>query len=263
MTNLTLLKQLEHIVANTADRILNQYFLQTTAQFKTDGSIVTEADLAMQEALTRELSEIAPEIVMLGEEMNQQQQSDIINTGKAYWCLDPLDGTNNFHHGVPLYAISLALIRKKQVDLGIIYDPVRKEMFSSVIGSGLRINGEGFNKPVQPEQLNHCLASVDFKRLKSHTRQRLIEHMPFKSQRNVGSCALEWAWLATGRTQLLLHGGEKFWDFAAGYLLLNEADGFSCTHNRESVFNNSLQDRSVIAASDKSLHSLWLDFLLD
>lgn len=263
MTDQTLLKQLEQLVATTADRILNRYFLQTTAQFKTDGSIVTEADLAMQEALTRELNEIAPEIAMLGEEMNPQQQSDVIHSGKAYWCLDPVDGTNNFHHGIPLFAVSLALIQQQQVRMGIIYDPVRKEIFSAITGGGLRINGKAFNKRLQPEQLKHCLASVDFKRLKTDTRQRLFEHMPFKSQRNIGTCALEWAWLAAGRTQLLLHGGEKFWDYAAGYLMLNEAGGLSCTLSRESVFNNSLQDRSIIAASNKSLHALWLSFLLD
>lgn len=258
-----LLKQLEQLVPSTADNIFNRFFQHTTAQLKADGSIVTEADLAIQEALRSELKKIAPDIAMLGEEMGKEQQLDVINNHKSYWCLDPVDGTNNFHHGVPLFATSLALIENKQLSIGLIYDPVRKETFAASRGSGLRINGNSVTRQEQPEALSRCLASVDFKRLKPEMRLRLCQKMPFKSQRNIGTCALEWAWLAAGRTQLLLHGGEKFWDYAAGSLLLAEAGGFSSTETHDPVFNNSLDDRPVIAASNSELHKAWLEFLVD
>jgi len=261
MSDLELLKQLEHIIPLTTDKILNKFFNHTTAQLKTDGSIVTEADVAMQEVLKLELNKIAPDVQMLGEEMSLQHQNEVIQNSQSYWCLDPVDGTNNFHHGVPLFAISLALVRDKRLTLGIIYDPIRKETFSASEKSGLRINGLNQIQMTQPETLNHCLASIDFKRLKPMTKQRLCQDMPFKSQRNIGTCALEWAWLAAGRTQLLLHGGEKFWDYAAGTLLLAEAGGISTTDTSEAIFNNSLENRSVVAASSKSLHKLWFEFL--
>lgn len=262
MNDQTLLEQLEQLIPDISDKVLNQFFNRTTAETKKDGSIVTEADLAMQQAITRALEKLAANVYMLSEEMSDQEQLDVINNHPSYWCLDPVDGTNNFHHGVPLFAVSLALIRDKQITLGIIYDPVRKEVFSAVKGSGLRINGQLHTMSGQPENLNKCLASVDFKRLKTAVKSRLCETMPFKSQRNIGTCALEWAWLAAGRTQLLLHGGEKFWDYAAGSLLLAEAQGVSCTDSRQPVFNNSLENRPIIAAVTPSLHRLWFDFLI-
>jgi len=104
MSDLELLKQLEHIIPLTTDKILNKFFNHTTAQLKTDGSIVTEADVAMQEVLKLELNKIAPDVQMLGEEMSLQHQNEVIQNSQSYWCLDPVDGTNNFHHGVPLFS---------------------------------------------------------------------------------------------------------------------------------------------------------------
>jgi myo-inositol-1(or 4)-monophosphatase len=262
MSDLQLLITLEKMLPAITDKTLARFFLNTTAQRKTDGSIVTEADTAMQLALKKELYDISPQFNMLGEEMNVQQQLQVLNDCSSYWCLDPVDGTNNFHHGVPLFAVSLALIKNCQLALGLVYDPVRKELFSAARGTGLRINGHLSIKTEQPLALNRCLASIDFKRLNTPMKKRLIDTMPFKSQRNIGTCALEWAWLAAGRTQLLLHGGEKFWDYAAGCLLLEESDGVSSTHNLEAVFNNSLDDRSIIAASTRSLYLLWSEFMI-
>ncbi len=262
MADLTLLKQLEQLIPAISNKILNDFFNQTTAETKTDGSIVTEADLAMQNAISAELLKLAPDIPLLSEEMTTQEQTDVVTNCPSYWCLDPVDGTNNFHHGVPLFAVSLALIVDKQLGLGIIYDPVRKETFSALKGSGLRINGYKYEPPKQTEELGLCLASVDFKRLNSNMKLRLCQTMPFKSQRNIGTCALEWAWLAAGRTQLLLHGGEKFWDYAAGCLLLAEANGVSSTDTLQPVFNNSLENRPIIAAITNSLHQSWSAFLL-
>ncbi len=261
MPNLELLVQLETIVAAKAKPILHRYFLNTTAEMKNDGSIVTEADQEMQQVLARELKHLRSDILMLGEEMTTQQQAEVLNSDQPYWCLDPLDGTNNFHHGVPLFAVSLALVENRQISLGLVYDPVREECFAAARGSGLRVNGQAHQQRTQPEALKQCLASVDFKRLQPPIKQRLLEQMPFKSQRNVGTCALEWAWLAAGRTQLLLHGGEKLWDYAAGTLLLEEAGGKSCALDLQPIFNHSLDSRSVVAASQPGLHHLWQDFL--
>ncbi len=255
------LAHLETVLRESADRILNHYFEHTTAEIKTDGSIVTEADTAMQKVLRTELERLAPDVVLLGEEMTSQEQQNILESNHPYWCLDPVDGTNNFHHGVPLYSVSLALVVNREVSMGLVYDPVRGECFSAQRGSGLRLNGAPTKRPQQPEQLKQALASVDFKRLQPEMRQKLVASMPFKSQRNVGSCALEWAWLAAGRTHLLLHGGEKLWDYAAGSLLLSEAGGCSSDFAGNPVFNHSLQARPVVGASNAELYQLWLQAL--
>jgi myo-inositol-1(or 4)-monophosphatase len=256
------LTRLEQIISNASDEILTPFINNTTAQRKSDGSIVTEADIQMQNTLHKELANFAPEVTLLGEEMEASAQQRIIDSSDAYWCLDPLDGTNNFHHGVPLFSVSVALVSEQKIKAGLVYDPVRKEMFSALAGHGLRINGVAHEKSEQPQRLGDCLASVDFKRLEVFRREHLVRHTPFKSQRNAGSCALEWAWLAAGRLQLLLHGGEKLWDYAAGVLLNAEAGGISCGFARESIFNNSLESRPVLAASTATLHRAWADFLL-
>jgi myo-inositol-1(or 4)-monophosphatase len=261
MSEQSLLQQLEREIPRISQQILGKYFNQTTAATKTDGSIVTEADTAMQQAIKAELQRLAPGIALLGEEMTPQQQADIISTQDSYWCLDPLDGTNNFHHGVPLFAVSLALIERGELTLALVYDPVREECFSASRDSGLRINAKTAAKITQPTALDKCLASVDFKRLAPQTRLKLCEKMPFKSQRNIGTCALEWAWLAAGRCQLLLHGGEKFWDYAAGCLLLQQAGGFSSSDGEQPIFNNTLEARPVIAASTAQLYRQWVDFI--
>ena len=195
MSDQQLLITLEQLIPEISDKILDQFFQHTTAQRKSDGSIVTEADFAMQQALTRELVQLAPQIGMLSEEMSEQQQLKLLTECDSYWCLDPVDGTNNFHHGVPLFAVSLALIKNRELAIGLVYDPVRKEIFSAAKGTGLRINGNMAEKAEQPAEMQKSLASVDFKRLNTSMKQRLFEKMPFKSQRNIGTCALEWAWL--------------------------------------------------------------------
>ncbi len=103
---------------------------------------------------------------------------------------------------------------------------------------------------------------VDFKRLPAGLARRLISDPPYASQRNFGSSALEWAWVAAGRGHVYLHGGQKLWDFAAGSLILTEAGGFSCTLAGEPVFKSSLESRSVIAASGEALFRSWRDWLM-
>ncbi len=258
-----LLPPVENIVCQHADALLTQYSGQVSAEIKQDGSLVTEIDTRMQQSITSELFQLVPDIPMLGEEMTYSQQQEIIEEGETFWCLDPVDGTNNFYHGVPLFAVSLALVEKGEIVFGVIYDPVRKECFSAIKGEPLCINGSPATKPIQPKKLKDCLASIDFKRLDPQVSQHIVGTIPFKSQRNIGTCAIEWAWLAAGRLQLLLHGGEKIWDYAAGCLLLESAGGISCSQPGQPVFNHSLSPRQVIAASDELLHQHWLDYLSD
>lgn len=247
----------QDIVRSAAECSLSIYYARSTADFKEDGSIVTEADLAMQQSLTRSLQERFPHVRMLGEEFSTEEQQSIIDSGEDFWCLDPVDGTTNFHATVPLFSVSLGLISDGEVVMAVIYDPNRREFFSALRGQGFWINGERAPRPSQPEQLSNCIAFIDFKHLTSRLGISLVEHSPYKSQRNIGTCALEWAWVAAGRVHLLVHGREKLWDYAAGALLCDEAGGKSETFDAEPVFRHSLQPRSVIAASDPNLFTLW------
>lgn len=248
---------IQEIIRNAARQSLGIYYACSTADYKTDGSIVTEADLAMQRALAIALAERYPRVSMLGEEDSEVEQNRVIQDSQDYWCLDPVDGTTNFHATVPLFSVSLGLISKGEVVLGVVYDPNRDEFFGAVRQQGFWINGEKVARPRQPDKLSRCIAFIDFKRLQSATSTSLVQDTPYKSQRNIGTCALEWAWLAAGRVNLLLHGRERIWDYAAGVLLTEEAGGQSETFDAEPVFKQTLIPRSVIAASNPELFEQW------
>lgn len=247
----------QDIVRATARQSLEVYFANSTADIKDDGSIVTDADLAMQQALTAALGERYPEVQMLGEEDSAEEQKRVILGESDYWCLDPLDGTTNFHATVPLFSVSLGLVSNGKVELGLVFDPNRDESFGAVRGQGFWIDGKPVRRPRQPDRLGRCIAFIDFKRLSHDMSASLVQDPPYKSQRNIGTCALEWAWLAAGRVNLLLHGRERLWDYAAGVLLTAEAGGRSETFDGKPIFEATLKPRSVIAASDPRLFESW------
>ena len=254
---------IQEIIRNASASNLAIYYEQSTADYKPDGSIVTEADLAMQQALTTALAERFPAVAMLGEELCEDSQLEVINNCTDYWCLDPLDGTTNFHATVPLFSVSLGLISQGEIKLGIVYDPNRDEFFGAIKGEGFWINGARVARPEQPRNLGSCIAFIDFKRLSDKTSTSLVLDTPYKSQRNIGTCALEWAWLAAGRVNLLLHGRERSWDYSAGVLLVQEAGGKCETFDAEPVFKQTLVPRSVIAASSPELFELWASWIRD
>jgi myo-inositol-1(or 4)-monophosphatase len=248
---------IQEIIRSASASSLAIYYQRSTADYKPDGSIVTEADLAMQQALTTALAQRYPSVAMLGEEVSEEIQLEVINNSKDYWCLDPLDGTTNFHATVPLFTVSLGLISDGEIILGIVYDPNRDEFFGAIKGQGFWINGARVIRPDQPHGLSSCIAFIDFKRLNETLSTSLVLDTPYKSQRNIGTCALEWAWLAAGRVNLLVHGRERIWDYTAGVLLVQEAGGKCETFDAEPVFKQTLVPRSVIAASKPELFELW------
>ncbi len=250
---------IQEIVRDAARHNLMVYFSRSTADYKADGSIVTEADLAMQNSLTAELERHSPGVQMLGEEVATETQQQVIDGDADFWCLDPVDGTTNFHATMPLFSVSIGLVSGGEIVLALVYDPNRDECFGAIKGQGFFIDGEAFTRPAQPDRLGSCVAFVDFKRLSAGLGSSLVTDTPYKSQRNIGTCALEWAWLASGRANLLIHGRERIWDYAGGVLLIDEAGGKAETFDGEPIFRQTLTPRSVIAASTPELFDLWAD----
>ena len=193
--------------------------------------------------------------------MGLSQQDSLLKTADQLWCLDPLDGTSNFAAGIPLFATSLALIKNGEVVIGITYDPVRDEMFSAVKGQGAFLNGEQLRCLDSDFTLAKAIAIVDFKRLTPALAQALMLSAPYKSQRNLGTCVIEWAWMAANRGHAYLHGGMKLWDLAAGTLILSEAGGYAATLEGEDVFRPSMMPRSVVISPDKQLFNQWMEYL--
>ena len=149
-----------------ADEELMTRFNRVGARFKTDGSLVTEADLAMQGRMQRELAGLFPDYGFLGEEMELgQRQSRMDRTGAGIWVLDPLDGTSNYVAGIPYFAVSLALVIERRVALAVVYDPARQELFHALAGQGALLNGAPLARRAAPAALRKAIAVVDYKRL--------------------------------------------------------------------------------------------------
>ncbi len=253
-----MLNKIISILVPASHEELLKRFRKVGHTLKDDGSVLTEADLAMQERMHEELAADWPEYNFLSEEMTrEQQQAVLMPSDKSFWCLDPLDGTSNYSVGIPYFASSLALIEKGQVTLGVVYDPVREECFSVIKGQGAWLNGERISLREQEHLLQASMAIVDFKRLPSELAASLASHPPYKSQRSFGSVALDWCWMAMGRAHVYLHGQQNIWDYAAGQLVFEEAGGCSSTLQGEPIFRCQLEPRSAVAALNKPLFDDW------
>lgn len=254
---LALIQAVERIAAS---EILPRY-QKVAHERKADGSLFTEADLAAQTALATALYDIHP-VPLLGEEMDEEQQQRLWQTHETLWCADPIDGTSNFVHGIPYFGISVALIHQGRPQVGVVHDPIHQETFSAVAGSGAWLNEQTLTCRREPLiDLHHAMAAVDFKRLAKPLAQTLAIQPPYASQRNFGACTLEWCHLAAGRCSVLLHGGQKLWDYAAGALILEEAGGLYRSLDGTPYWEGSPWKRSVVAAGQEALFQSWLAWL--
>lgn len=251
---------LTNIIIPAAREELLPRFNKVTRQHKADGSILTEADLAIQQRIARELQDHWPGTVFLGEEMPVGQQVELLNSDQPIWCLDPLDGTSNFTSGIPYFSVSLALMQHDKVMLGIVYDPVRNECFTAN-KNGAMLNGEPLATVDTGLNLKQTTAIVDFKRLAPELAFRLVSEIPYASQRSFGSVALDWCWLAAGRGHVYLHGRSNIWDYAAGNYIFHKAGGNSCTLEGETIFIDELTPRSSVGAVDERLFNEWTEWI--
>ncbi len=236
-------------------------FEHVTSQRKADGSVVTEADLQMQQKTQTFLQQHWPQFDFLGEESTEAEQNCSLHHEQGCWILDPVDGTNNFANGIPFYSVSLALVVKGEIVLGLIYDPSRNELFAARKGMGATLNDYALTVPNHQVELKHSIAIIDFKRLKASLASQLVSHPPYASQRSYGSVALDWCWIAAGRGQLYCHGSQHLWDYAAGWLILQEAGGYSSTLEGEPVYIQQVVKRSAIAATTAKLFQKWQTYL--
>jgi len=248
------------IVAAARDELLPR-FAHVERHRKRDGSVLTEADTAMQSRTADYLHGLSPDTMFLGEEMDAGEQAALLASGKPVWCLDPLDGTGNFACGIPYYCVSLALLQSGRVELGLVYDPVRDECFTAQHGGGAWLDGKPLRVVDSGLALKQATALVDFKRLEPALATRLVTDIPYASQRSFGSVALDWCWLAAGRCHLYLHGRSNIWDYAAGNLVFSEAGGYSVSLDGQAVFTHALVPRSAVAAVDQGLFEAWCRWL--
>jgi myo-inositol-1(or 4)-monophosphatase len=249
-------------LCRAADEELMVRFNRVDARIKADGSLVTEADLAVQGRMQQELAGVCPDYGFLGEEMDLgQRRLQLAKPGAGFWVLDPLDGTSNYVNGIPYFAVSLALMIEHRVELAAVYDPARRELFYASAGQGAWLNGRELKRRAAPPALRKAIGLVDFKRLPAELSRRLVTAPPYGSQRSFGSVALDFCWIAAGRGHVYLHGRHNLWDYAAGLTILHETGGHSVSLEGREEPVHDLQPRSTVAALDARLFAEWCGWL--
>ena len=238
-----------------AEEILPRY-RSVVAMRKDDGSIVTEADLAAQDALVRRLRAIEA-LPVMAEEMPSHEQAAVFERGGRFWCLDPLDGSKNFSEAVPFFAVSVALMEDARPLFGAVYDPIADEAFFAVRGAGAWLNSRALALPQQGPPLSGAVAEVSLRRDTARLRGALKRRKPYARRLTSGSSALSWCHLAAARIDVLLHSGQKMWDWSAGSLILAEAGGALCALEEDDYWQAPPWSRTAIAARTEPLLDEW------
>ncbi len=191
---------------------------------KAEFDFATEVDHASERAIIEFIRERYPDHRVLAEE-----GGEIGGTGMYRWVIDPLDGTTNYIHGVRVFAVSIAVMRGDLPVVGVVYDPIRGEMFAAARDHGAYLN----NAPIQVSernQMQYCLLATGFPfRDKSMIRPYLESFQRFFERasdiRRMGSAAIDLAYVAAGRFDGFWELGLNRWDIAAGVVLVEEAGG--------------------------------------
>ena len=217
---------------------------------KGPADLVTEADFAAQETVRRIVLSAFPDHCLLGEEGPRA-----VDPRTEYrWIVDPLDGTTNYVHGLPFFAVSLALEHNGELLVGAIYDPTSKECFTAAAGQGALLNGRPI-RTSRVKDLKGAIAAVGLPAIVGRDSPDLLVFLESLSEcqalRRIGSAALNMAYLAAGRIDLFWSFSTKIWDIAAGALLIREAGGL-ISSTEGGVF--LLEEAHFLATANAPLH---------
>lgn len=210
--------------ARAAGDVLENWAGRFTVTEKSRANLVTEADFESQELIRRTILGRFPEHDFLGEE-----SAGATDSNSPYrWVVDPLDGTSNYVHRFPYYAVSIGLQHAGELILGVIFDPNRNEMFTAVRGGGARLNGT----PIRCTRIGElkdafAVASLPVAVTEGNPAiERFLRVLPrAQTVQRTGSAALNLAYVACGRIDAFWSSSLKPWDMAAGAVLVAEAGG--------------------------------------
>jgi myo-inositol-1(or 4)-monophosphatase len=261
---LELAAPLATLMRDVSARELMPRFRRVAAEKKHDGTVVTEADRAVEAALTAALPGIV-DCAVLGEEMDPVPQRGLWHQAEWLWCVDPVDGTANFASGKKYFGISVALMHRRRSVFGMVYDPNLDELFYAAHGQGaIAVDKSGAAHKLKPQpavSLSEARLEIGrFKRL-GRLQSALRANLPCRKVTQSGASVLQWCHLATGRIDIFLHAGERPWDYAAGALILEEAGGRIATLTHDDYWRvhdaEAMWEQSVIAARHPALFDEW------
>ena len=240
---------LEHLTQETAAicRLAGNFIEEQRNQLSSDmvlekghHNLVSYVDKEAELILKTGFSKLLPGSAFLAEESGMETGNDLM------WIIDPLDGTTNYIHGVPVYSVSVALQQNKRTIIGVVYDIPRNEMFTAWLGGGAFMNQLPI-KVSATKQLDKSLLATgfpyhDFSRM--HAYLQLFERMMRFSRgvRRLGSAALDLAWVACGRFEAFFEYSLHPWDIAAGAFLVEQAGGQVSTFegSRDYIFGTDI-----------------------
>ena len=215
---------------------------------KGPGDFVTASDKKVEEILISELQKARPNYSILSEEIGE------INNDKSFrWIIDPIDGTANFLHGIPHFAISIGLEHDKEIICGIIYDPIKDEMFIAEKGNGSYLNNQRLRVSSRSNLKDCIIFTGGPKSVSKDIDLVLEEYKKFSSKvlipiRKIGSAALDMAYVAAGRCDGFWQRNLNYWDIAAGIIIVKEAGGFINDFKGE---QNYIENKTILVNNSK------------
>jgi myo-inositol-1(or 4)-monophosphatase len=240
--------------ARKAARALSRDFGEVAnlqVSLKGPANFVSAADRRAEETLKEELLRARPGYGFLGEEGGAHEGDDKTHR----WIVDPLDGTTNFLHGLPQFAISIALEREGAIVAGLVYNPVTDEMFTAEKGKGAFLNEQRIRVAAR-RRLSDAVVGCDLphrgrvENELSYKELAAVQNESVAALRHFGAAALDLAFVAAGRLDLYWEHNLHPWDVAAGIILVREAGGYvTDTDGGEDIF-----DKGGIVAGNEILH---------
>jgi myo-inositol-1(or 4)-monophosphatase len=236
-------------VAKEAGKILRQGFGSTFTITNKEGknNLVTDYDHRSEEFIIESLSKAFPETIFLAEEsgLSSQWKNDI-----PIWIIDPLDGTVNFAHNLPIFSVSIALSQNKEIFTGVIYNPILDELFVSEKGRGAFLNGVKL-KVSSCQRLEESFLVTGFPyNIDSNPGYCIDQFIQMLKMgipvRRLGSAALDLAYVAAGRFDGFWEINLNPWDVAAGFLLVQEAGGKVTKYNGDPYW---ITDNNILATN--------------
>jgi myo-inositol-1(or 4)-monophosphatase len=215
--------------ARDAGRLLAERFgrtLQITNKSELD--LVTESDLASERLIIDRIKTYHPRHAILAEESGASAPREHEQGSEWRWIIDPLDGTTNYSHGYPCFCVSMGLERDGKMEVGVIYDPLRDELFTAERGQGASLNGRRIQVSATPNLSGALLCTgfpYDVRERSEFARHFTNFIMNAQGVRRDGAAALDLAYVASGRFDGFWEEGLKPWDVAAGVLMVEEAGG--------------------------------------
>lgn len=241
--------------ARTAGRIIVRFVDRIDAidvSEKNRNDFVTEVDCLAEQEIIETIHKMYPDHAILAEESGR-----IGSNEDSIWIIDPLDGTTNFIHGFPQFAVSIAYRYRGRLEVGVIYDPLRQELYTATRGEGAQLNNRKI-RVSQCKKLNASLIGTGFPYKKNHHFKSYLNTFEAifpetAGVRRAGSAALDLAYVAAGRLDGFWEISLKEWDMAAGILLVQEAGGLVGDFHGE---NHYMDSGNLVAANPKIYKAL-------